>query len=42
MKIESSGSDFSIVRMRVEAAKPAPKANRMTGPKLLAAATPTK
>src|SRR5271157_611258 len=34
--------DFAMVRVRVRAAKPAPNANRMTGPKLLAAATPTK
>ena len=42
MLMESAGSDFNIVRVSVRAANPAPKANRMTGPKLLAAATPIK
>ena len=35
-------SDFVRARVTVRAAKPAPNANRMTGPKLLAAATPAK
>src|SRR5437763_7489390 len=40
--IESPGSDFSIVRVRLRAAKPAPEANRITAPKRFAAAIPTK
>lgn len=35
-------SDFIIVCVTRFAAKPAPKAKRITGPKLLAAAIPTK
>jgi hypothetical protein len=35
-------TDFARARVSVRAAKPAPNANRMTGPKLFAAATPAK
>jgi hypothetical protein len=34
--------DFAIAFVSRSAAKPAPKANRITGPKLFAAATPAK
>src|SRR5947209_20108708 len=37
-----SESDFVMVPARRREAKPAPNANRMTGPKLFADATPTK
>src|ERR1700678_3245374 len=38
----SFASDRVRARVSVRAAKPAPKANRITGPKLLAAAPPAK
>jgi hypothetical protein len=34
--------DFDMARVILRAAKPAPKANRITGPKLLAAVIPAK
>ena len=38
----SRDADFASARVTVRAAKPAPNANRITGPKLFAAATPAK
>ena len=41
-EVVSREADFASARVTVRAANPAPNANRMTGPKLLAAATPAK